>query len=367
MTQRLAVMMKRSRVREVMLKPVTSLKSGLKNQGTNRALNPPNFFGRWKKATSTFSVFLVVAVLGLGKASIYPAEAKEAGDDAAGQSQKDGKQDINPLGLLFGTARVVVEEAGKVATSRDGDDSPAAAIEKVADAIRNGLSTADSMLPPLDPKLAKQFGDSFRQTVLKDHRRTTDRKMINFVIPIWREVVRASHIPQQQLTITLVEDPEVNAFAFVGKNVVVNRGLVKFANDCAQPGEILRFMLAHELGHIVHQHTDVLFRRMVAADQIIPGARVAPAVVQMLVKQTPINQSAEREADCYARKIHLQEGWSLDGGKEFFERILQLQKPASSGGAIDSLFASHPDNRRRLELLESGDGCQTPVQPSDLR
>jgi len=285
-----------------------------------------------------------------------PAPSKTKSSEEEGQSNQDA-EDSGLLGALFGVATRVAEQATR---SAGGDVDGAAlqdVIEIAADGVRLGLSTVDHTLPPLDPKAAQAFGDTFRESILKSHKRIADQQTIRFVMPIWEEVMRSSKMPAGSVTITLVEDPEINAFAFVGKNVVVNRGFIKFAAECDKTREVIRFALAHELGHIASGHTDTLFRRMMAADKIAPGASVGPSIVEAVIKHTPINQASEREADCFARKMHLENGWSLEGGKEFLTRVQSMAERPVSSTAIESLFASHPDEKRRLELLESGEGC----------
>jgi predicted Zn-dependent protease len=258
---------------------------------------------------------------------------------------------------LFGAAKKVVDGAARVAADGTDEAEIKSLIETTADGVRAGLAVADEALPPLNPKDAKAFGDSFRQSLLAEHKPIADRKTKDLIMPIWTAVLRASKQPDDSVTLTLLEDKENNAFAFVGRNIVVNRGFVAFASECTHAKEVIRFTLAHELGHIVHGHTDSLFRRMMAADKVVHGGGVAPLVVETIIRQTPISQAAERQADCFARRLHIDNGWSLEGGKEFFTRVQSMSARSDSGMAIDSLFGSHPNEKRRLELLENGVGC----------
>jgi hypothetical protein len=297
-----------------------------------------------------------------GQGSIPTAEAAKLtpeGADRPRDQDKDRKtaETDDPIGSLFGAAFRVADKAATVASSGGDEKSLQSFIEAAADSVRSGLDVADETLPPLDPGTARKFGDEFRSSVVSEHGRIDDRQLIDLVMPIWHEVVRASREPPGSLTITLAEDPDINAFAFVGRNVVVNRGFIEFATSCSRPKDVIRFTLAHELGHIVCGHTDTLVRRVVAAEQIVPGAGVAPAIIESIVKQTPISQAAEREADCFARRMHLTNGWSLEGGREFFTRVQRMAGRPSSGVAIESLFGSHPDESRRLDLLTTGSGC----------
>lgn len=262
-----------------------------------------------------------------------------------------------PLDAFLGAARRVVGQASRLANGPSSEASIDDLVDAAADAARTGLAAADEVLPPLKPDEAKKFGDTFRDSLLSTRKRIADRRTIDLVNRAWAEILKASKTPAESVTLTLVEAPEINAYAFVGRNIVVNRGFIKFASDCERTHDVIRFALAHELGHIICGHTDTLFRRMVAADKIVSGASLGPAIVEAIIKQTPINQASEREADCFARTLHLENGWSLEGGKEFLARVRAMSDRPESGKAIASLFASHPDENRRLELLESGEGC----------
>lgn len=290
---------------------------------------------------------------------VVPAKSTPARTESPADQGREinNSQGNDPFGALFGAALRVADQAAQVATSGGDEQSLQGFIEAAADGVRAGLNVTDEALPPLDPKVAKEFGDEFRSSVVSEHGRVAARQSLDLVMPIWDEVVRASGESSGSLTITVVDDADINAYAFVGRNVVVNQGFIGFAKNCKNTKDVIRFMLAHELGHIVCGHTDSLFRRLVAAEQIVPGAGVAPAIIESIIKQTPISQAAEREADCFARRLHLANDWSLEGGREFFTRVQRMSGRPSSGVAIESLFGSHPDESRRLQLLESGSGC----------
>lgn len=263
----------------------------------------------------------------------------------------------DPIELLFGSAVRVADQTAKMATEGVEEKSLQKLIESTADGLRAGLNLADEGLPPLEPQFCRDIGDIFRYQVVSRKKLMKDQNLIKIVLPVWNEIVTASKQPLNSLTVTFVDDPTPNAYAFVGGNVVVNRGFIEFALRCDKTSEVIRFALAHELGHIVCGHTDTLLRRMVAAEKIIPGSGIGPEIIETIIKQTPINQSAEREADCFARRLHLANGWSLEGGKEFFIRVQRMKGRQSSASSIDSLFASHPDEARRIELLNTSSDC----------
>ncbi len=56
--------------------------------------------------------------------------------------------------------------------------------------------------------------------------------------------------PSQTYRITILNSPNVNAFALPGGYLYVTRGLLALANDFAE----LAAVLAHEMGHVTANH-----------------------------------------------------------------------------------------------------------------
>ena len=247
-----------------------------------------------------------------GNPPSFTAKPNAPSDAVAQQDRRndDDAQGDGPLGALLGTARRVAEQATGAASEKSPDLQVQDFIEVASESVRAGVAVVDDALPPLDPKVAREFGDTFRESLVASHKRITDRKTLELVLPIWKDVLKAAKEDLSSVTLTVVDDPEVNAFAFVGRNVVVNRGFVEFARGCVQTNDVIRFVLSHELGHIVCGHTDTLFRRMIAAEKIAPGGGLAPEFVEGIIKNTPLNQGAELQADRFAKQLHVDNGWS---------------------------------------------------------
>ena len=275
----------------------------------------------------------------------------------------DENRDASPLGGLFDAATKVLSGGKGAAKEKSDDDtteneSLVDLLDTATDGIKKVLDGADNTLPALDPADARKYGDSHRKTAIEEYGVITDKHTIALILPLWNDVATAAKEPPKTLTLTLLNDPENNAYAFVGRNIAVNQGFLDFAKSCSHTKDVIRFALAHELGHIVKGHTESMFRRMHAADKIASGASAAPAMVELLIKQTPINQASEREADCFAYTLHKDNGWSLTGGKELFEKFAKMQADREEDHGASCLFSSHPDHARRIKLLETGTGCR---------
>ena len=81
-----------------------------------------------------------------------------------------------------------------------------------------------------------------------------------------------SEMPGLPFTFTVLNSPEVNAFALPGGYVYVTRGLVALANSEAE----LAAVIGHEIGHVVARHTAQRYSQAVAAGV---GAALLGAVV----------------------------------------------------------------------------------------
>jgi len=210
-------------------------------------------------------------------------------------------------------------------------------------------------LPELSRESAGEIGNTLLEDVCSKHRRTRDRGLQARIRSMADDILRAAGKKPQEYTVTVVEDDELQAYAFVGGNVIVNTGFIDFA---AEDDEMIRFVLAHEIGHLVRGHVDMPFRRELLVGTLVPGLPFAADTLNTILKNSPFNQVEEEEADCFAVDIHRKKNWSIKGGVRFFWRIRDHDLPSddtdTSGGLVDGLFSSHPDHERRVELLTGG-------------
>ena len=147
--------------------------------------------------------------------------------------------------------------------------------------------------------------------------------------------------------------PEINAFAMADGTIRIYRGLMDMMDD----GE-LRFVIGHEMGHVVRNHLRKklqlayaagALRKGIASQTNAVGAIAASQLggfTEMLVN-AQFSQQEEREADDY--------------GAAFLERLGSERKPAISAlrklaalGNDHSFLASHPAPGARADRLEKG-------------
>jgi Zn-dependent protease with chaperone function len=143
----------------------------------------------------------------------------------------------------------------------------------------------------------------------------------------------------------------INAMAMPGGHIVLFTGLLEKVGSENE----LSFILAHEIGHYAHRDHLRGFGRALVFMTVSTALFGADSGVSRIVGQalnlTEMSFSREQEtwADEYAQDtINCYYG-HVAGTTDFFKNIPKAQDP----GAFGHYFASHPENRRRIENLEN--------------
>ena len=71
-----------------------------------------------------------------------------------------------------------------------------------------------------------------------------------YVNEIGQQVAKRSHRPNLQYRFTVLDSPEINAFALPGGYVYITRGIMAYLNSEAE----LAAVLGHEVGHVTARH-----------------------------------------------------------------------------------------------------------------
>lgn len=144
--------------------------------------------------------------------------------------------------------------------------------------------------------------------------------------------------------------PQVNAFAMGDGTIRVYSGLMDMMND----GE-LRFVIGHEMGHVVKKHVlkkmrmayaSSAIRKGIASQNTIAGtiARSQLGGFAQLVINAQFSQQEEREADDYALTFLQDKGYNPA------DAVAALRKLASLG-KDHSFLSSHPAPDERADRL----------------
>ena len=166
-------------------------------------------------------------------------------------------------------------------------------------------------------------------------------------------------------------DGAFNAFATLGGNVLLYRGLVE-----QLPHEnALAMLLAHEIAHIVHRDPIVGVGRGVGIQLVLSTMLGNPDLSVLgnagLYTQLYFNRDMERAADAAALgAVHGLYG-HVAGAKELFE-VIKAERDRVGDGELPAMFSSHPLDQERLDAIAqlaeenawSRSGTTTPLPAS---
>jgi predicted Zn-dependent protease len=220
------------------------------------------------------------------------------------------------------------------------------------------LSIAD------EQQLARQFEAQARG----EFRFVRDPVIAEYVDRIGQRIVAASGPQPFAYRFSVIDDPEINAFAGPGGQIYVQTGTILGARNVAE----LAAVIAHEVGHVVERHIAENYNKQRAADvgrkaAVLGGALVygslganAASLATGLGSAAVLNsygRDAEREADDFAVRVLPLAGYDPNGLPSFFETMV-----AQGGAGGPSFLASHPAAQDRLEATRAAIAA-TPLPP----
>lgn len=187
-----------------------------------------------------------------------------------------------------------------------------------------------------------------------------DQKLAEYVGGLVNEIVGVSEMSRSKFVFTLVDAPDVNAFATRDNYVYVNRGLLAYVQNEAQ----LVSVMAHEVGHVTKDHVN-------SAQGQASAARFLAAIAAMLSGSPEVYDAGmqyanslakghgrdnELEADRAAAEYMAKLGYDPNELIEMLSvmkdmETLQKRRAKEQGATKQTyhgIFASHPRNDSRL-------------------
>jgi predicted Zn-dependent protease len=158
-------------------------------------------------------------------------------------------------------------------------------------------------------------------------------------------------IPQNQVRIGLLDDPNINAANAGGGEFYVTSGLLQKAND-EQLAGVMAHEVAHaDLGHVTRLQTigaGVNIATVLLDALGVPGAGLIPVAGDLLVAR-PYSRDAEYAAD--RQGVELLQRTGRDGKRVMASTLEWLMQTAGSGGG--GFFATHPGTEDRIQKIRS--------------
>ena len=188
-----------------------------------------------------------------------------------------------------------------------------------------------------------------------------DEAVVNYVKRVAQKIAANSDL-QVPLQVTVLNSKEINAFAFPGGFVFVERGLLEAVDDESQ----LAGVISHELSHVVARHGHKLMTKATIASIIYQAAQIAAVVLTggvagigtyyaiqygfyglgltLNLTLLGVSRDFEEQADQLGIQYAWKAGYDTSGFIRFFDKI------ATKEGYVNgvSWFRSHPPFYQRM-------------------
>jgi len=196
----------------------------------------------------------------------------------------------------------------------------------------------------LPAKAAETVTEKLSGTASKTIDITAEQKRIQTMFNAFITTIGKS---PKDYSIEVVESKDINAFATLGRRIVVNTELIKTVNS--ESG--LALVLAHELGHLerkhlvkslISQNTSALIKHYVFKDNRIVSAISYAGGLHY-------SRETEKDADMFGIDLVNKLYCNVPGKLEFFVKMSKLE----NAGKVQEYFSTHPLSASRMEYLSA--------------
>ena len=234
-------------------------------------------------------------------------------------------------------------------------------------------ATGQANIVTMSEKRELEIGAEENEKVMQSMSIVEDKDLIAYVDEVGQRLAAVSDRPDLTFRSTIIDSPEINAFALPGGYVYINRGLLAYLNSEAE----LAAVLGHEIGHITARHAVQQQSRGSLAKVASGVGGIVAAVatgsgyigsqimdVGSLWAQAGLSgfgREHELEADTLGAEYLLRAGYNPQAvitvvtvlkNQEDFNTKVANQQPSYHG-----LFATHPRNDTRLQQAISSVGA----------
>jgi len=227
------------------------------------------------------------------------------------------------------------------------------------------------------------IGRQYNEQVIKNQYQVYESKALqDYVNGIGQKLAKKSHRPNLQYRFTVLDTPEINAFALPGGYVYITRGIMAYLNSEAQ----LAAVVGHEIGHVTARHG---VRQQSAAQAANLGLTIASIFVPEINSMGGQNltnliggallSGYGREQELEADRLGAQYLARADYDPQAIISVLRVLKDQELKDAelakqegreprrYSGLFSTHPDNDTRLKQVVGEADKLAPAAPFEGR
>jgi predicted Zn-dependent protease len=226
-------------------------------------------------------------------------------------------------------------------------------------------ATGQSNFVMMSEQQELDLGRRYNQQILKENPRYADEKLQAYVQQVGERVAKHSHRSQLAYQFTVVDSPDINAFALPGGYIYIHRGLLAYLSSEAE----LAAVLGHEVGHVTARHSvqqqsqstawGLLGQAVAIGTGVGAAADVTGALGTVFVRG--YGRDMELEADGLGAQYLARSGYDpqamievvkvLKNQEDFARDQAAERGEAQPAGGYHGIFDTHPDNDLRLQQV----------------
>jgi len=214
------------------------------------------------------------------------------------------------------------------------------------------------------------YGKELSSQVDKQSKLVTDPVINEYVNRVSQNVARNSDL-KVPLTVKVIDDPSINAFALPGGFLYVNSGVLRAADEESQVAGVV----AHEIAHVAARHwASEMTKQTLVQYAMIPlmftplsiGAYygIEAAMQGLPIAFLKFNRNDEAEADYLGLQYMYKAGYDPDSYVAFFGKVVQEER--RSPGSVPEIFMDHPPTADRIVKCEQEIKKILPSKPEYL-
>lgn len=273
------------------------------------------------------------------------AENQESSEAEKSQEQSSPVETIEkPLDdiLLQDGIPILVEYTKLLEEFEQGkEDAPKTLVDLAFGAANTAQKLAIDMLP-VEEGWQDEAGKRFHEDLCEELNVISNDKRLKNARRVLEKLSKANQL-DDDFSLYLIKEKDINAFASVGGYLYLTTGMVK----SLQSDDELAWVLGHEIAHQTCGHCDHKAKTLHVAggfgDIVVTGANAG------LMISAPFGQGDEYEADAKGSDYAEKAGYDPDAGIKVLRRFMENE---GDSNALDKMLRSHPFSEERITRLE---------------
>lgn len=214
------------------------------------------------------------------------------------------------------------------------------------------------------------IGKQYSMQVDRQSKLVTDPVITEYVNRVAQNIARNSDL-KEPLTVKVIDDPSINAFALPGGFLYVNSGVIQAADEESQ----LAGVIAHETGHVAARHwASMMTKQTLMQFAMIPLMFTPMSIgvyygISAAMQGLPLifikfSQNQEAEADFLGLQYMYKAGYDPESYVAFFGKVTEMER--HQPGSVPEVFMDHPPTADRIINCEKEIKELLPTKPEYL-